>query len=58
MIRSSDEIKKSYGRSIDRASAYVMGLWGLQYAEVIDEELNKPEDFFTEEDLGLDYMSA
>jgi len=57
MIRSSDEIKKSYGRSIDRASAYVMGLWGLQYAT--EEALvSKPEDFFTEEDLGLDWKSA
>ncbi|MBA7569154.1 hypothetical protein ES708_10892 [subsurface metagenome] len=58
MIRSRDEIKKSYGRSIDRASAYVMGLWALQYCEVIEEKHNRPEDFFTEEDLGLDYMSA
>jgi len=58
MIRSSEEIKKSYGRSIDRASAYVMGVWGLQYAEEEEPESNKPEDFFTEEDLGQDFMSA
>lgn len=58
MIRSSEEIKKSYGRSIDRASAYVMGLWGLQYAEEKEPENNKPEDFFTEEDLGQDFMSS
>ena len=57
MIRSRDEIKKSYGRSIDRASAYVMGLWGLQYAEE-EAPQSKPEDFFTNEDLGLDFMSA
>ncbi|GAH84189.1 unnamed protein product, partial [marine sediment metagenome] len=57
MIRSSDEIKKSYGRSIDRASAYVMGIWGLQYAEV-EAEPERPEDFFTDEDLGSDFMSA
>ena len=57
MIRSRDEIKKSYGRSIDRASAYVMGIWGLQYAET-QEEPSKPEDFFTDEDLGSDFMSA
>lgn len=57
MIRSRDEIKKSYGRSIDRGSAYVMGLWGLQYAEEMSEPA-KVEDFFSEEDLGLDYMSA
>jgi len=57
MIRSRDEIKKSYGRSIDRASAYVMGVWGLQYAEEESPE-SKPEDFFTNEDLGLDFMSA
>ena len=57
MIRSRDEIKKSYGRSIDRASAYVMGIWGLQYAEE-EEPQARPEDFFTNEDLGLDYMSA
>jgi len=57
MIRSREEIKKSYGRSIDRASAYVMGLWGLQYCEV-EPEQSKPEDFFTEEDLNSDFMSA
>jgi len=57
MIRSRDEIKKSYGRSIDRASAYVMGLWGLQYATE-EEPARKPEDFFTDEDLGADFMSA
>jgi len=57
MIRSRDEIKKSYGRSIDRASAYVMGIWGLQYAEV-EAEQERPEDFFTDEDLGSDFMAA
>ena len=57
MIRSRDEIKKSYGRSIDRASAYVMGIWGLQYAEEEAPEA-RPEDFFTEEDLGAGFMSA
>ncbi|MBA7589631.1 hypothetical protein ES708_31718 [subsurface metagenome] len=58
MIRSRDEIKKSYGRSIDRASAYVMGLWGLQYATEEEESASKPEDFFSDEDLGLDWKSA
>lgn len=57
MIRSSEEIKKSYGRSIDRASAYCMGLWALNYAEV-ESEPSKVKDFFTEEDLGSDFMSA
>ena len=58
MIRSREEIKKSYGRSIDRASAYVMGIWGLNYAEVTEEQENKSEDFFTEEDLGQDFMAS
>jgi hypothetical protein len=57
MIRSRDEIKKSYSRSIDRASAYVMGLWGLQYAEEEAVEV-RSDDFFTAEDLGHDFMSA
>ena len=57
MIRSSDEIKKSYGRSIDRASAYVYGLWGLQYAEV-ESEPSKAEDFFDNVDYQGDFMSA
>ena len=57
MIRSRDEIKKSFGRSIDRGSAYVMGLWSLQYCEE-EAPRRKPEDFFTDEDLGADFMSA
>jgi len=57
MVRSNEDIKKSYGRSLDRATAYVYGLWALQYAET-ESEPSKNEDFFTNEDLGLDYMSA
>lgn len=51
MIRSREEIKKSYGRSIDRASAYVMGVWGLQYAAEEAAELG-PEDIFKGGDDG------
>ena len=57
MIRSREEIKKSYGRSIDRASAYVMGVWGLQYAEEEAPE-KRPEDYFDDvEDVGS-FMGA
>lgn len=57
MIRTREEIKKSYGRSIDRASAYVMGIWGLQYAEE-EAPRAKPEDHFDDaEDVG-GFMAA
>jgi len=57
MIQPKDIIKTKYGRSPDRADAYVIGLYALQYATE-EAEPSKAEDFFTSEDLGLDFMSA
>ena len=58
MIRSRDEIKKHYGRSIDRGSAYVNGLWGLQYSSEESKE-QRPEDIFKDNDSGEEgFMSA
>lgn len=34
LVQSSDEIKEEHGRHLDRACAYIMGLYGLKWAKV------------------------
>ena len=55
LVEGNDVIKKRYGRSLDRASAYVQGLWALPYAE--EEEVDRSEyrfgEGFKEDFLGF-----
>ena len=55
LIESKDDIKKRLGRSPDRADAYVMGHWGLQFTTT--ERKRNHKDVWAENDSALNAMA-